>query len=905
MHAQGNRKLHHLLRNRLFRTGFTAVAALAVVGGTGLAPALAQTASATPMAAAPNGAANGGAVIVVLKSQPTGLNMRTDKSTLKADALSNQASIVSSIKSSGGKSMMQLTDPDAVAATLSAAEVKSLRTNPAVSEVIPDPQIQVAPPAPAAVPEVAKVAKQHNSSPNSCPFNPAGPNKPLQEGEADADVHASNGNPNAPDEANSIATGAGVIVANEGINELAGNPNFFRPDGSPVVIDAPSLTANDSNDEFYGDASTIAAQGTVDYQYSGALPNATIPIPADCTFDIKGDAPGASLLDLSDTPFDPSSQSLAQVVSGIDNAVSENANVISESFGVPYAPGTADATFFESTDNAAVAAGVTVVVSAGDNGDSGTVNAPAADPNVIAAAAVDNFRLVAMDDGFKSFQSNNIAAISSGGTAPTNKVVDLSAPGYFGSETACADGEGGCPANFPTESFRGTSEAAPLISGAAADVIQAYQDTHNGASPTPAQVKSILTGTATDIDSPADQQGSGLLNVFAAVKAAQEMPGTTLHGSNGSSSLVATPSQLDLQGNGGSATNQSVSLYNTSSSPALVTGTYRQIGPQFQLGKVVTENVSAPAAGVPVPEAGATAASPITFTVPPHVDRLDLSMIWPDPTNNNRMYVQIFNPKGTLVQESYDDGTLATARRAGTIPNVQEIEVSAPMPGRYTARILWGGVDQDLSLPSTAPGTYTGTVSVKVSGQNWITSTATRPVIIPAHQSVSVPLNVAFPASAGDHPESVQFTSSTAHGLFTPGATTVTSVPITRRTLVPAGGSFQALITSTVGRSQGGQDIGQVNTYKTVVPAGVSQLSVNFNTADVSPDNTFTYFLVEPDGTVAATGTTPNTTASPGSVTLATADPVAGTWEIDVELGLTISGKEFTQTVNGTVTETG
>jgi hypothetical protein len=881
------------------------VAALAVVGGTGLAPALAQATSSAPLAAAPDGAANGGAVIVVLKNQPTGLNMRTHGSTLKADALSDQASIVSSIRSSGGTGVLQLTEPNSVAATLSASEVSALRGNPAVAEVIPDPKIQVAPSSPPSVPRVSNVQKTSNPNPNTCPFNPAGPGKPLQEGEADADIHASNGNPNAPDEANSIATGAGVVVANEGMNELAGNPNFFRPDGSPVVIDAPSYTANDSNDEYYGDASSIAAQGTVIYQYSGALPNATVPIPSDCTFDIKGDAPGASLVDLSNTPYDPSVQTLAQVVSGVDNAVSnDDADVISESFGVPYVPGTPDATYFESVDNAAVAAGVTVVVSAGDQGDSGTVNAPAADPNVISAAAVDNFRLVAMDDGFKSYVSNNMAALSSGGTAPTNRLVDLSAPGWYGSEVACADGSGGCPPNYPTESMRGTSESAPLIAGAAADVIQAYRDSHNGASPTPAQVKEILTSTATDIDSPADQQGSGLLDVYAAVKAAQEMPGTT-QSANGSTTVVASPSQLDLAGTGGSATSQSVSLYNTGGSPVKVTGSYRQIGPEFQIGKVVTENVSAPNPSLPVPEAGATAASPITFTVPPHVDRLDLDMIWPDPTNNNRLYIQLFNPSGALTQESYDDGTLATATQAGTIPNTQHIEVSAPTPGRWTARILWGGVDQDLALPPVAPGSYTGTMSLKVSGQNWITTPASSSVVIPAHASASVPLRVAFPASPGDHPESVQFTAS-APGGASP-ATTVTSVPIARRTLIPStGGSFQTLITSTVGRNQGGQSVGQVSTYNIDVPAGVSQLTASFQTADVSADNTITYYLVSPTGTVAAEGSTPDTTGtSPGTVTLTTTDPVSGTWEIDVELGLTTSGKEFTQTVYGTVAETG
>ena len=104
---------------------------------------------------------------------------------------------------------------------------------------------------------------------------------------------------------------------------------------------------------------------------------------------------------------------------------------------------------------------------------------------------------------------------------------------------------------LPTEAFGGTSQSAPFVSGAAADVIQAYRDTHGGATPTPAQVKQILTSTATDIGAEADQQGAGLLNIYAAVEAARQMPGTSVTQSN-APELVDNPTQLDVQGPGGS-----------------------------------------------------------------------------------------------------------------------------------------------------------------------------------------------------------------------------------------------------------------------------------------------------------------------------------------------------------------
>jgi hypothetical protein len=527
--------------------------ALAMTGSTWLPQAAAASGGGPPVAPALGRAASGGAVIVVLRDQHTNLNLRTQAAKRTAAAHADQRSIVASIKASGGTGVLRLVAPSAVAAHVPAAEVSRLRRNPAVAGIVPDVPVHMQPPGSAPAPLTSAVPVPRRSAAAKaapCPFNPAGPARPLQEPEAVADVHASDGNPSAPDMANSIATGKGVIIANDGMDQLAGNPNFTRPSGTHVIIDAPSYKADHGNAESYGDASSMAAQGTVTYQYAKALPYS--PVPPGCAFYIKGDAPGASLVDLTkiDTPI----LMLSKVIAGIDRVVATvHADVISESFGLNSVPPSSFGNLLAQANEAAVEAGVTVVESSGDSGSSGTVIAASDDPQVIAAGAVDNFRLVAMNDGYPSYESNQMAALSSGGTAPTGKVVNLVAPGWYGGEAACADNSGGCPPDYPTEAMRGTSEAAPLIAGAAADVIQAYRDTHRGTSPTPQVVQEILSSTATDLDNPADQQGAGLLNVYAAVKAAQQMPGTTDTGGPGDSpGLVVSPWQLDVAGSGGS-----------------------------------------------------------------------------------------------------------------------------------------------------------------------------------------------------------------------------------------------------------------------------------------------------------------------------------------------------------------
>jgi hypothetical protein len=824
------------------------------------------------MAPAVDGAASGGAVIVVLKDQHADLKLKAQGTQRSATTRTDQQAIVSDMKAAGGTDITQLVSVNAVAAHLSAAEVNRLRANPAVAEIEPDATLTV--PTPATAPQ----GKPAKLSPKLCPSDPS---KPLLEPEALSVTHTETDQPGDRDQAALVATGKGVIVANDGINELAGNPNFVRADGSHVVLDAPDYTADDSDGEYYGDASSIAGQGLVVYDFAKELPYSGLP--TGCTFRIKGVAPDASLVDtrLIDTP--PSGDALpeSQVVAGIDHAVvQEHADVISESYGYRQQPGRYSA--FYAANDAAVAAGVTVVVSSGDSGVSGTVSSPATDPNVIAVGATNTLRLTSQAYGYTKWTNNNITPLSSGGTAPNNRVVDLVAPGY-GGEAACSPTGSDCPTNTQTEAFGGTSESCPLVAGAVADVIQAYADSHHGTKPSPALIKQILTGTAQDIDAPADEQGAGLLDVYAAVRAAQQEPGGTVR--SDSAALVTAPSQLDIAAPAG-ATSQNVTLYNTSGRPTLVTGTYRALGQAVQFGRTVTEPVSAPDPSLPVPADGAQAAAPIRFTVPGGLDRLNADMIVPDPTNSTILSFTLVDPAGRLTQISYDYGTAATQPgQIGTVSNIQHVEVADPQPGRWTALVKWANGRAHLQSPPNVPGTFTGNISFRTTGQHFGYSPAAV-ALVPAHGSATVPLRVSMPAAPGDHPESVQFVA---------GDGARTSLPVARRTLIPSGGgSFSTVITSSVGRG-----VGQISTYNVDVPAGQPALTVSFSTPDASADNKFTFFLIDPSGKVVARASTPSNGVS--AATLTAPNPVAGRWEIDVELNLTVSGLEFQQVVAGTV----
>jgi hypothetical protein len=823
------------------------------------------------------GASHGGNVIIILRNQLKSLKVEHNHIRTAA-TLSSQQSITSSLKAHGATGIRHLVSVNAIAAKVSGAEVARLRTNPAVAMVQRDLPV---------------VQPQANNLPATvsgkiCPANPA---RPLLEPEALTLTHFES-QPSSGSDADLIATGKDVTVGLTDINALAGNPNFIRPNGDHVVVGSPTPNADNDDtdgggDEWYGDASSISGQGTVVYDFSHELPGTNLP--TGCNFVIKGIAPDASLVDTGFFGQGPSDQPKleSQAIAGLDHAaVTDGVSVISESYGFGAIIGQTDFSAYTEANDALVAAGITVVESAGDSGTGGTVEAPANDPNIIDAGATTSFRLLAQAWGYNSWLNNEMAALSSGGTTPENNVVDLVAPGD-GGEASCSESSATCPATTDTEAFGGTSESAPFIAGAAADVIQAYSDSHNGTQPTPALVKAILTSTATDLGAASDDQGSGLLNVDSAVKAAQQEPGTTV--SSLSHQLVASPTQVDVSGTGGSKANASVTLYNASTSATTVRGTYRSLSAPSQIGSTVTESVSAPTSGT-IPPQGATAATPVTVTVPAGLAQLGVDMITPNPSNDAILSLLLFDPEGRLAQVSYDYSSTN-----GQVSNNEHVAINNPEAGTWTAQVVWNNGRSHLQDPPPTPGSYTGNISVRFTGESAVTSKATGAVSIPAQSSVAVPLKIALPGAAGDWPESVNFLSSK-------GA--ATSVPIARRTDISSGGAFTFTLGSSVAR-----ETGPLQSREFQVPAGTKDLRVTFSTPDVSADNIIDYTLVEPDGLDGYYDRTPSTTpqgigsTTPnGHAAIVVADPTPGTWIAQAMVDLTESGHEFSQTVTAKVT---
>ena len=207
---------------------------------------------------------------------------------------------------------------------------------------------------------------------------------------------------------------------------------------------------------------------------------------------------------------------VSQVIAGIDWVVQHkndgglNIRVLNLSFGTDSVqPYVLDPLAFAVEQ--AWKHGIVVVAAVGNGGSSsGGVADPAMDPYVIATGAADtNSTVSPTDDSVAAFSSYGNGVRNPDLVAPGVHVASLRDPGSF------LDTTYGSTADVGTRFFRGTgtSQATAVISGAAALVLSQ----HPNASPD--QVKALLTTTARSLGQPAVAQGSGEVNLFAALTA--------------------------------------------------------------------------------------------------------------------------------------------------------------------------------------------------------------------------------------------------------------------------------------------------------------------------------------------------------------------------------------------------
>jgi hypothetical protein len=892
-----------------------------------------------------------------------------------------QAAVLAELKAGGASVLSSTTLVDSITALVSPALASALGSSRAISQVVPDTTLSLAP-----VGSATPIAATPAASQVAAPANSPGPTaKPVLHAHAIVPASEICGTRSDPEldpealkdinanQARAIGIdGSGVTVAvvADGLDPT--NADFVRnaaygQAGTPVItqyldFSGDGTAATTDGAEAFGDASSIVAQGNKAYNLAEYVnPELGSAFPkSGCWVKIVGVAPGASLLVLK-VIGNAQGAGTSSIVQAVQYAVQHGAKVINESLGSGDFPDT-DLDVVRDADEAAVAAGVTVVTSSGDAGLTSTIGSPATDPDVISVGATTNFRDYAQSDeggfynpvvGNGTWLSNNVASFSSGGYSQSGGTVDLVAPGDSNwalcstdpkRYTGCADSFAG--KDIGVESFGGTSEAAPLTAAAAADVIQAYSSTHGGVDPSPALVKEILCSTATDIGSPAYEQGAGLLNVLGAVKLAESLPApvapttttttapavtttTTVATTTSTSTttttaaasavrvspdatrpdatalrppsgtLLISPNQVNVVGLPGATSTQQVSLTNTGSAATTVGLSTRTLSDraydtgvrEFTIDPVTpTTNMGAFPIWSGVTEVYQTE----TFKVPAASNsRLVFDADYQDTGQSSVLHVALFDPSGTYAGYSDPQG----------LGDYGEVEVTNPPAGRWTALFFTeqnGAVKRGIGT--------SGTVQWDASTWRYTSAAAISPssLTIAPGATATAAMSITDPRLAGDTSESIVVSSAGGQ----------TTVPVTVRTTIgvgPRGGTFKGVLTGGNGRA--GAEA-ETNTYFFQVPPGETDLNATV-ALGTDPSEHLVGFLVSPGGqqlgysgnyTFVPSGSSaePKATYSlvPGAtpyLQMYAVAPQTGQWELVLQWTNPVTGNELTEPFSGSI----
>jgi hypothetical protein len=774
-------------------------------------------------------------VIVILRDQMQNVPPARRAMGARSAALAAaHNSVLSQLPHIGARKVHSFSTINAFATTVSASEAAQLAAHPMVQAVVPDAVIR-----PPVRSKRIDAAAGHAAAPSA----EAGALCNTLEPEALQLTHTAFADPSTPqaqqvrDGNGQLVTGKGVKVAfiADGLDPTV--QGFIRPDGSSAFIDYQDFSGDPAGTstlggEAFGDASSIAAQDMpngkpLNFDISKFV-NPAHPLPAPCNIRIRGMAPGASLVGLKVfSAINPTTTSF--FIQAIEYAVvHDDVDVLNESFGGnPFPDNTNDP--ISLANDAAVRAGVTVVVSTGDAGTNSTLGSPSTESSVIASGATTQFRLYAqtangvlpLEHG-TGYINNNISAFSSGGFAQKNaRTVDAVAPGDLGWALCSTNqalfndcGDDAALGVTPIQAFGGTSESSPLTAGEAALVIQAYRSTHHGADPTPATVKRIIMSTATDLGAPASEQGAGLINSLAAVHAALAIDDENGRPKPQGSGLLVAPTSALITGEPNTPEERPFTITNTGSttlhlSPALETLGAPNAGATLNLQ---VDTVNGPT--FVNSTGGKRVYTKHTFKVPAGADHLDAAIAFQTQigaADSPLVLLALIDPSGRQAAYSIPQGSGS---------GYGHVDVVRPAAGTWTA-VVW-------TRHSGVAGSYAGPIQFTWATENYVNLGS----VSPAHLTLgpgaraSITAEFSMPAEPGDLAAAIRFDHS-------PNAATAnySEIPVSLRTLIPVGptgGNFTGTLTG--GNARAGA--GPTQTFEFDVPPGVNDMSLVLDIAD-------------------------------------------------------------------------
>ena len=848
-------------------------------------------------------------VIVFLKREPAaeaGTSARSYQRFAVIQAA--QAPYLGQLQQLGATDVHSYRLVNAIAARVPAADETRIADSPGVAAVIPDSPIAGPLPAVATGGAPASAGVSAPPAPSATVKTPAGAcsaTTPRLSPDGLPLTHTDSTAAGAVTARSLGYTGAGVKIAflADGIDPS--NANLQRGGKSVITtykdFSGDGTSAPTQGGEAFLDANAIAGQGRRVYNVAGF--GAQSPGTA-CDIKIQGMAPGASLVALKVFSNDNISTT-SGFLQAIDYAVNvQHVNVLNESFGANPFPDVTSLDAVKEFNDTAVAAGVTVVVAAGDAGDFNTIGSPASDPRVISVGASTDFRFYAQTDyaGADKFapggwENDNISSLSSGGFTQDGRTLNLVAPGdlSFSSCTADIAKYADCVTFLgqpsAVEESGGTSESAPEVAGAAALVIQAYRQAHGGDTPAPAVVKQILLSTATDLGAPATEQGSGLLNSLKAVELASWMASCDPVGET----LRLSSNQLNYVGKPGTTASWPVTVTNTGAK----TQTVAVNGRGFTADSVIKQasvTLNAKSSHFTNWAGAAANYATVRFTVPAGRAALNSSIAWYATASeasdlDKRVRLVLVDPSGRLAAHSLPQG----------VGGYGSVQVLHPAAGTWTAEIF--------SDTAKAGGT-TGKVRFGASVERTTSFGAVSPSLLrlAPGASATVDVSAVVPAGAGDSSGAVSFDTGPSGG-------GPVSVPVTLRGLVAAGtgsgGTFSGVLTGGNGRSPGE---GQVTSYSFVVPSSLPIMLRDIEANVVlrnDPENQVSAYLVAPGGQTMGYGSNYLTTGFTSAgvpvesprrqLSLYTSNPIAGVWTLIIDFTSPVPGDELADAFTGRV----